>query len=409
MERTISYLRDNHPASTPLSGDEGLRRHPRGGKRPAPRCRRSRISWCPVSARPPPLDVDADGTLAANSDARVPSQKAVKTYIDGLAANVGKRGRARAATTVNITISTALNNGDTLDGRDAGHWRFWCWSKTRRRPARTASMSSARHRRAPPEYDAWDEFPGSLLGVAEGSTNGDTIWLCTSNAGGTLDTTAIAFTQLRVAGELLASDIGVTVQAIAPSSMMLQASPSPAMPTRWGGGQCGRHASRIAGGVWRWWWQDSDRLDAQPHIRRNGRVHVDPDDIFRPGTAVLAGSGATEPGRVHSAEREVSTDNFATTVPGYDPVYIAGGFWDQTVNALSGVIRIANYNGAVVLLDGAYGEDNGVGGSSVSPLAAHISAPINAGAAHRNHERGLPATTSSPVLHLSSNSTGSHK
>ena len=44
-------------------------------------------------------DIDTDGTLAANSDAVVPSQKAVKTYV---AANSGNGGLSRGKTIVLI-------------------------------------------------------------------------------------------------------------------------------------------------------------------------------------------------------------------------------------------------------------------------------------------------------------------
>lgn len=41
--------------------------------------------------------------------------------------------------------------------------------------------------------DAWVEFPGSLINVSEGATNGDKRWKCTSDDGGTLGTTAITY------------------------------------------------------------------------------------------------------------------------------------------------------------------------------------------------------------------------
>ncbi len=63
-----------------------------------------------------------------------------------------------------------------------------------------------------PQYDTYDEHPACLIIVEEGSTNADTAWFCTSNSGGTLNTTAIAFQRLNVTGELLTTDIGSTVQ-----------------------------------------------------------------------------------------------------------------------------------------------------------------------------------------------------
>lgn len=50
------------------------------------------------------------------------------------------------------------------------------------------------------DFDAWAEIPGALVTVAEGSTNQDTIWLCTSNQGGTLAATAITWQQVNSSG-----------------------------------------------------------------------------------------------------------------------------------------------------------------------------------------------------------------
>lgn len=50
------------------------------------------------------------------------------------------------------------------------------------------------------DFDAWTEIPGALVTVAEGSTNQDTIWLCTSNQGGTLAATAITWQQVNSSG-----------------------------------------------------------------------------------------------------------------------------------------------------------------------------------------------------------------
>lgn len=41
--------------------------------------------------------------------------------------------------------------------------------------------------------DAWVEFPGSLINVNEGAVNGDKRFKCTSDDGGTLETTAITY------------------------------------------------------------------------------------------------------------------------------------------------------------------------------------------------------------------------
>jgi hypothetical protein len=43
--------------------------------------------------------------------------------------------------------------------------------------------------------DTWNEFPGSLVFVNEGTVRGNTRWTCTSDDGGTLGTTAITYVQ----------------------------------------------------------------------------------------------------------------------------------------------------------------------------------------------------------------------
>ncbi len=48
--------------------------------------------------------------------------------------------------------------------------------------------------------DAWAEIPGALVSVEEGSINGDRVFLCTANSGGTLGTTAITFQQINPNG-----------------------------------------------------------------------------------------------------------------------------------------------------------------------------------------------------------------
>lgn len=149
--------------------------------------------------------LDTDTALAANSDTKVASQKATKAYVDGLALNLGKRARVRVATTANVTISTALNNGDTLDGVSLVTGDLVLvkdQSSAAQNGVYVVGVSPARAA----EFDAWAEFPGSLIAVAEGTANADTLWLCTSNDGGTLDTTALAFTRMVIVGELIAAN-----------------------------------------------------------------------------------------------------------------------------------------------------------------------------------------------------------
>ena len=184
--------------------------------------------------------LDYDPTLSSNSSEKVPVTSAVKGYADtklskaggtmtgaitlaGDAAsalqpvtkqqleaallNMGKRTRVRVKTTGDVNLGGGLVAGATVDGVTVAPGDLVLvasQSTASQNGVYTVPASGSAPRAA--EFDTFDEHPGSLVTVAEGSTQADTVWLCTSNAGGTLGSTAIAFSQLRVAGELLAAN-----------------------------------------------------------------------------------------------------------------------------------------------------------------------------------------------------------
>lgn len=55
------------------------------------------------------------------------------------------------------------------------------------------------------DLNTWDEFPSAVMAVEEGTSNADTVWMCTVNAGGTLEVTAITFTA--ILGQVAATDV----------------------------------------------------------------------------------------------------------------------------------------------------------------------------------------------------------
>ncbi len=120
---------------------------------------------------------------------------ATKQYVDGLLAGLAKRSTVRVATTGNITIATALNNGDTLDGVTLANGNLVLV-----KDQSTASQNGIYVVGSSPArddlFDAYDEHPGALIHVEEGSANADKLFHCTSNTGGTLDTTAITFANI---------------------------------------------------------------------------------------------------------------------------------------------------------------------------------------------------------------------
>ena len=120
---------------------------------------------------------------------------ATKQYVDSVAAGLGKRSTVRAATTANITIASALNNGDSLDGVTLANNDLVLvkdQSSAEENGIYVVGSSPARD----DLFDSYEEHPGSLIAIEEGTANADDLYLCTSNTGGTLNTTAINFTKI---------------------------------------------------------------------------------------------------------------------------------------------------------------------------------------------------------------------
>jgi hypothetical protein len=147
------------------------------------------------------------GALTLAADPASALQAATKQYVDGIALNLGTRGRVRAATTANVTLSSGLANGSTIDGVTLATGNLVlvrAQTSAAENGVYVVPVSGAASRSV--EFTAYNDYPGSLIAVEEGTSLSDTIWLCTSNNGGTLGTTSIAFNQASASGALLSSN-----------------------------------------------------------------------------------------------------------------------------------------------------------------------------------------------------------
>jgi hypothetical protein len=111
-----------------------------------------------------------------------------KQYVDNVASGISNRDSVQIATTANITLS----GEQTIDGvlTSTDDILVKNQSTTHQNGIyKSASGSWARSS----EYTLYDDHPGSMIVVEEGSANGDSIYICTSNIGGTLNTTAITW------------------------------------------------------------------------------------------------------------------------------------------------------------------------------------------------------------------------
>jgi Protein of unknown function (DUF2793) len=152
------------------------------------------------------LDYDTDGTLAANSDAKLATQKATKTYVDAKVAGLSWKQAVRAASTANGTLATAFENGDTFDGvtlATGDRILLKNQSSGAENGIYTVNASGAPTRAT--DADAGAELVNATCYVSEGTANADTQWTCSTNATITVGSTSLTFAQLTSAG---AFDVG---------------------------------------------------------------------------------------------------------------------------------------------------------------------------------------------------------
>lgn len=144
-------------------------------------------------------------TPSAGTDA------ATKNYVDTAITNVTSlftsKGTVRVATTANGVLASAFANGQTIDGVTlATGDRILI--KNQSAPAEngiyTVNASGAPTRAT--DMDIWSEVAGAWVTVQEGTTNADTVWLSTANQGGTLNTTAITWTNPITSGGLTSAN-----------------------------------------------------------------------------------------------------------------------------------------------------------------------------------------------------------
>jgi hypothetical protein len=121
---------------------------------------------------------------------------ATKNYVDTVAQGLDAKASVICATTVNITLSGT----QTIDGIAvvAGN-RVLVKNQTLSQDNGIYVASASAWARSA-DMNVWDEVPNSFVFVETGTTQADTGWVCTANAGGTLGTTPITWTQFSGAG-----------------------------------------------------------------------------------------------------------------------------------------------------------------------------------------------------------------
>jgi hypothetical protein len=134
------------------------------------------------------IDLTQDPTTAL--------QVATKQYVDNVAEGLDVKASCIAATTGDITLSGA----QTIDGVSvvAGN-RVLVKNQSAAEENGIYIADNATWFRSS-DANTWDELRSAFTFIEQGTTNGDTGWVCTINAGGTLGVTAVTWSQFSGAG-----------------------------------------------------------------------------------------------------------------------------------------------------------------------------------------------------------------
>ena len=154
-----------------------------------------------------------DGAISANSQKitnlatpTADGDAASKSYVDGVSQGLDVKDSCVAATTGNITISTALNNGDTLDGVSLS-----TNDRVLVKDQSTASENGIYIVGSSParadDLAAGSDAAGMFTFVEQGTVNADNGFVCTSNKGSAVTgTNNLTFAQFSGAGQITAGD-----------------------------------------------------------------------------------------------------------------------------------------------------------------------------------------------------------
>jgi len=135
-------------------------------------------------------------TLSSNAQTQI-NAKAATTYVDDAVAGLRTRIIAECASTANVTISSALEAGDTIDGITlvAGdRVLLKDQSTASENGLYTAVGSGAGAASRDTQFNSISELSGQMVVVNQGSANDNKIFLCTTNNTASLGSDSITFT-----------------------------------------------------------------------------------------------------------------------------------------------------------------------------------------------------------------------
>lgn len=176
------------------------------------------VAGNPTISAPQDIHTGASPTFAQITVGGDPSgalNVATKQYVDTNKAGLDPKDSVRFRTTANVNLASGgIANGTTHDGISAVTGdRVFVASQSA--PAENGiyivPVSGAATRAT--DMDAWTEVPNAFFFIEQGTLWADTGWMCTSNAGGTINSTSITFTQFAGVGAYQPIDATLTALA----------------------------------------------------------------------------------------------------------------------------------------------------------------------------------------------------
>jgi hypothetical protein len=150
------------------------------------------------------------GSVTGMGSPSAGSDVATKTYVDNLVAGLKTRIISRVATTTNVDLTADLQNGDTIDGITlvtGNKVLVKNQSDASKNGIYDVVASGTATRNT--DYDTIAELAGQIVVVQEGTTNGDTIYLCTTDTDATLGSSNITFTIIEPANTGTVTSVAV--------------------------------------------------------------------------------------------------------------------------------------------------------------------------------------------------------
>jgi len=143
------------------------------------------------------------GSPSSGSDATT------KTYVDNLVTGLKTRTIVRVATTGNISLSTDLQNNDTIDGITVSTGdKVLVKSNTNQTQNGIYIVVASGTASRDPEFDTVDELAGQMIIVKEGSVNADSFFLCTTDSG-SIGSANITYTQVTPSSGGTVTQVGI--------------------------------------------------------------------------------------------------------------------------------------------------------------------------------------------------------